>query len=186
MTCFGYESRDYSFQNCPVLDSNPFRTTISLHTKKTGSNFIVTMGNALLGGELLLSKKILVVEDSCDLRELLGKILASQGWNPILAGSGRRALVKLECETPRVILMDMRLPDMNGFELAAILKKHPVYRNIPILAATAYPGRIARQRCFAAGCDDFISKPFAISVLEARLTNLVSVEGQKTIAATGL
>ena len=144
------------------------------------------MGNALLGGELLLSKKILVVEDSCDLRELLGKILASWGWNPILAGSGRKALAKLECETARVILMDVRLPDMNGFELAAILKKHPVYRNIPILAATAYPGRIARQRCLAAGCDDFISKPFAISVLKARLANLVSVEGQKTIAATGL
>jgi CheY-like chemotaxis protein len=144
------------------------------------------MGNALLGGELLLSKKILVVEDSCHLRELLGKILASWGWDPILAESGREALDKLECQTPTVILMDMRLPDMTGFKLAAILKEHPVYRNIPILAATAYTGRAARQRCLAAGCDDFISKPFAISVLAARLTNLVSVEKPRTIAATGL
>ena len=144
------------------------------------------MGNALLGGELLLSKKILVVEDSCHLRELLGKILASRGWDPILAESGREALAKLECQTPRIILMDMRLPDISGFVLAAILKKHPVYRNIPILAATGSADDIARQRCLSAGCDDFISKPFAIAVLERRLTNLVFAETPKTIVATGL
>ena len=78
------------------------------------------MGNALLGGELLLSKKILVVEDSCHLRELLGTILASRGWDPILAESGREALAKLECQPLRVILMDMRLPDISGLALAAI------------------------------------------------------------------
>jgi CheY-like chemotaxis protein len=128
----------------------------------------------LLGGELLLSKKILVVEDSCHLRELLGKILASWGWDPILAESGREGLAKLECQTPGVILMDMRLPDISGFGLAAILKKHPVYRNIPILAATGFSDDITRQRCLSAGCDDFISKPFEISVLETRLTNLMS------------
>jgi CheY-like chemotaxis protein len=144
------------------------------------------MGNALLGGELLLSKKILVVEDSCHLRELLGKILASWGWDPILAESGREALAKLECQTPRVILMDMRLPDISGFKLAAILKKHPVYRSIPILAATGYHGRAARRRCLAAGCDDFISKPFSISALERGLTNLVSAETPKTVVATDL
>jgi putative two-component system response regulator len=75
--------------------------------------------------------------------------------------------------------MDMRLPDISGFGLAAILKKHPVYRNIPILAATGSPDDIARQRCLAAGCDDFISKPFAISVLERRLADLVPQKHQK-------
>jgi CheY-like chemotaxis protein len=131
----------------------------------------------------VLSKKILVVEDSCHLRELLGKILTSRGWDPILAESGREALAKLECQPPRIILMDMRLPDISGFALAAILKKHPVYRNIPILAATGSAGDIARQQCLSAGCDDFISKPFAISVLERRLTNLVFAETPKTIVA---
>jgi CheY-like chemotaxis protein len=131
----------------------------------------------------VLSKKILVIEDSCHLRELLGKILTSRGWDPILAESGREALAKLECQPLRVILMDMRLPDISGLALAAILKKHPVYRNIPILAATGSAGDLARQRCLSAGCDDFISKPFAISVLERRLTNLVSAETPKTIVA---
>jgi CheY-like chemotaxis protein len=133
-----------------------------------------------------LSKKILVVEDSCHLRELLEKILASRGWDPILAENGREALAELECQIPRVILMDMRLPDMSGFSLAGILKKHPVYRNIPILATTGSPDDIARQRCLSAGCDDFISKPFGISVLQRRLTNLVSAETPKPIVTTGL
>ena len=48
--------------------------------------------------------------------------------------------------------MDMRLPDISGFGLAAILKKHPVYKNIPILAATGSAGDLARQRCLSAGC----------------------------------
>lgn len=144
------------------------------------------MGNALLGGEQLMSRKILIVEDSCDLREMLGTVLTARGWNAILAESGRKALDKLERETPSVILMDMRMPDMNGFELATILKNHRVYRSIPILAATAFPDDIARQRCLSAGCDDFISKPFAIAALQTSLTNLVSVERSKTIVATDL
>jgi CheY-like chemotaxis protein len=137
------------------------------------------MGKALLGGELLMSRKILIVEDSCELREMLGTVLAARGWNPILAESGRKALDKLERETPGIILMDMRMPDMNGFELAMILKKHRVYRSIPILAATAFPDHVARERCLAAGCDDFISKPFSFAALQTSLTSLVSGERPK-------
>jgi len=127
--------RHLFFNLCPVLDSNHFRTTISLHTRKQAPTSS-SRWERLVRRRAVLSKKILVVEDSCHLRELLGKILASRGWDPILAESGREALAKLECQTPRIILMDMRLPDISGFGLAAILKKHPGYRNIPILAAT--------------------------------------------------
>jgi CheY-like chemotaxis protein len=134
------------------------------------------MGNALLGGELLMSGKILVVDDCYDLREMLEKVLTARGWDPIFAESGRIALDKLERETPGIILMDMRMPDMDGVELATILKNHPFHRNIPILAATAFPAHIARQRCLAAGCDDFISKPFSFAALQTSLTNLVARE----------
>jgi CheY-like chemotaxis protein len=137
------------------------------------------MGKALLGGELLMSRKILIVEDSCELREMLGTVLTARGWNPILAENGRKALDELERETPGIILMDMRMPDMNGFELAMILKKHRVYRSIPILAATAFPDHVARERCLAAGCDDFISKPFSFAALQTSLTSLVSGERPK-------
>jgi len=143
------------------------------------------MSKAMLGGDLLLSKKVLVVEDSCDLREMLGTVLAARGWNPTLAESGRNALDKLDRETPSVILMDMGMPDMNGYKLATIIKNHRVYRSIPILAATAFPDHIARQRCLAAGCDDFISKPFSFAALETSLANLVSPETPKTHVAIG-
>jgi CheY-like chemotaxis protein len=78
----------------------------------------------------------------------------------------------------------MRMAGMNGFEVAGILKKHPVYDKIPILAASAYPGDLARARSLAAGCDDFISKPFAISALQTRLTRLVSIASQRASKAT--
>ena len=128
-----------------------------------------------------MSRKILIVEDNCDLREMLGSVLAAHGWNPILAESGRKALDKLERETPGIILMDMRMPEMNGFELAITLKKHRVYRSIPILAATAFPDHIARRQCLAAGCDDFISKPFSFAALQARLAKLMFEETEEVI-----
>jgi CheY-like chemotaxis protein len=124
-----------------------------------------------------MSGKIMIVEDSYDLREMLGRALTARGWEPMFAESGRKALDKLERVTPGIILMDMHMPDTNGFELATILKNHRVYRSIPILAATAFPDPIARHRCLAAGCDDFISKPFSFVALQSSLTNLVSGEG---------
>lgn len=133
-----------------------------------------------------MPRKVLVVEDFGDLRMFLGKVLALLGWDAILADSGREALNQLAYDSPSVILLDMRMPEMNGFELAGILKRHPIYRNIPILAVSGYAGRLARQRCLAAGCDDFISKPFEISALGTRLTHLVSAARQKVIAVTRL
>jgi DNA-binding response OmpR family regulator len=131
-----------------------------------------------------MSRTILIVEDSCDLREILGMALAARGWAPIFAESGRKALEKLERETPRVILMDLQLPDMNGLDLARSFKTHRVYKSIPILAATAFPDHVARQRCLDAGCDAFISKPFSFGALETSLRKLVSGENANAKAAT--
>lgn len=128
----------------------------------------------MFGEEMVTPKKVLVVDDYRDLLELLGEVLTAFGWDAILARSAREALSKLEDGLPSVILLDMRMAGMNGFEVAGILKKHPVYSKIPILAASAYPGDLARGRSLTAGCDDFISKPFAISALQTRLTRLVS------------
>jgi CheY-like chemotaxis protein len=82
--------------------------------------------------------------------------------------------------------MDKGLGDMNGFELAAVLKRHPVYKRIPILGTTALPGCLVQQRCLAAGCDEFISKPFGFAALHKRLTQLVYGNRSSTTAAAGL
>jgi CheY-like chemotaxis protein len=83
------------------------------------------------------------------------------------------ALKKLEDSLPDVILTDMRMPVMNGIEL---VKAHAVYRNIPILAVSGASSRQVREECLTVGCDDFIAKPFAISVIDTALMGLVSTE----------
>ena len=128
-----------------------------------------------------MSRKVLIVEDCSDLLDLLGEALALLGWETILAESGRAAMSKLEHDLPSVVLVDMRMAAMDGVDLATTLKTHPVYKNIPILAASGYSGGLTPERCFALGCDDFISTPFALPALETRLTNLMSVERLKTI-----
>ena len=135
---------------------------------------------------MLMSRKVLIVEDCGDLLDLLGEGLALLGWETILAESGREAMNKLEHDLPSVVLLDMRMAAMDGVDLAATLKTHPVYKNIPLLAASGYSGGLTPERCFALGCDDFISTPFALPALETHLTNLLAVERLKTIRATGL
>lgn len=135
---------------------------------------------------MLMSRKILIVENCGDLLNLLGEALALLGWETILAESVREAMNKLEQDLPNVVLLDMRTPVMDGLELTATLKAHPVYKNIPILAATGGSGGLTLKRCRAAGCDDFIDNLSTLTSLEEHLTKLMSVERFKTITATGL
>jgi CheY-like chemotaxis protein len=134
----------------------------------------------------MMSKKILIVENCCDILDLLGEALVLLGWETVLAESCREAMNKLEQDLPNVVLLDMRTPVKDGFALAATLKAHPVYKNIPILAATGCSDGLTRERCLAAGCDDLIADLSALPSLETRLTNLMSAERFKAITATGL
>jgi CheY-like chemotaxis protein len=79
----------------------------------------------------------------------------------------------------------MRMAVADGVKRTRTLKANPVYKNISILAANGHSRGLTRERCLALGCDDFISKPFALPELEMRLTNILSVERLKTIKATG-
>ncbi|MDP2603599.1 MAG: response regulator [Deltaproteobacteria bacterium] len=135
---------------------------------------------------MLTSKKILIVEDCGELLNLLGEALALLGWETILAESGPEAMNKLELEydLPSVVLLDMRTPVI-GIKLAASLKAHPVYNNIPILAVSGQFRGLNRERCRAPGCDDCIPRPFEIPELETRLTKILAAERLKTIRATG-
>jgi CheY-like chemotaxis protein len=173
----------FRFGNSRHTDEH-FRQSFEPVHQSERDEWVSVNRNASCVHKLTISKKVLVVEDHADLLFILEKMLTFFGWDTVLAASAREALNKLELHLPSVILMDMRMPEMNGFELARILKAHPVYRNIPILAASAYSGRPARERCLAAGCDDFISKPFAISALQKVLTDLVSPERQNRCAGS--
>ncbi len=125
------------------------------------------------------SKTILVVDDYSDLLKLLGSALTRLGWDPALANSAAEAWERIEQNSPQVIVLDMWMEGMNGFQFAKKLKKHPVYRNIPILGTSAFAMSKADESSFRACCDDFLSKPFAISSLQQHLTALLSTVNQQ-------
>src|SRR5437870_4314496 len=95
--------------------------------------------------------KVLVVEDHPDLLKFLELVLTRRGWDVITSSSGREALDKLKYTSPRLILLDMWMPGMDGFELARFLKRCPNYRDIPILAVTGLSSFDTRDLCLEAG-----------------------------------
>jgi CheY-like chemotaxis protein len=119
------------------------------------------------------SLKILLVDDHRENLELLARHLKSLGWEVSLASNGREALAKVKTSKPNIIVLDMIMPEMDGFEVARFLKDNPDYCDIPILAATALSRPGDRDRCLAAGCNDYVTKPFTSQDLEKRLSSLL-------------
>ena len=117
-------------------------------------------------------QKILVVDDHEDILETLGHQLTEAGWQVVLAKNGKEALQKLETYRPNVIVLDMMMPEMDGFQVARSVKQNPDYKDIRIVAATTLCSRADRDRCLAAGCDDYVTKPFTLQELQRHLTHL--------------
>jgi two-component system cell cycle response regulator DivK len=102
---------------------------------------------------------ILVVEDNDDNRTLVVKVLGRQGHEVREAVSAEEALEAAAAAPPDLILMDLNLAGMSGFEAAGRIKADPRLRHIPVVALTAYAMVGDRERALAAGCDGYISKP---------------------------
>ena len=119
----------------------------------------------------LQGKRILVVEDHPLIRELLNDLLSRYGY-PSQAHSGRDALEQIEHKVPDVILLDLSLPDMNGLDVARVLRQKEKTKSIPILAMSGTP--IDKKKCLEMGCNDFILKPFSVSSLLVGLLQLIS------------
>jgi CheY-like chemotaxis protein len=102
---------------------------------------------------------ILVVDDNPMNLTLLQAMLTARGYAVRTAGGGQEALVTLEQTRPRLILMDLQMPGIDGFELTRRLKADITMREIPIIAVTAFAMSGDEARARAAGCDDYVSKP---------------------------
>ena len=125
------------------------------------------------------SKKNILADDHGGILHWLIIHFESLGWDAIPARSGREVLEKIRINRPALIVLDMEMGEVEGFEVARFLKKHPNYRRIPILAATALTSPKDRDRCYGAGCDDFIAKPFTFDDLKQHVNRLLStVNGQ--------
>ena len=108
---------------------------------------------------------VLIIDDNPQNLKLAKVILAAKGYEVKTAIDAEDALRILESFAPRLILMDLQLPHMDGFELTRRLKADPARREIVIIALTAYAMKGDDEKAFAAGCDGYMSKPIDIDAL---------------------
>jgi len=112
---------------------------------------------------------ILYVEDNVDNRTLVSRILMVEGYKLIEAVNATEALKILEATKPDLILMDINMPDMDGYTLTGKIKKMPGMKSIPVIALTANVMRGDREKSLEAGCDGYIEKPVDIDLLPEQI-----------------
>jgi len=119
---------------------------------------------------------ILLVEDDAMNREMIARYLAKDGYHVISAGDGANAVLLARKARPNLILMDMGLPILNGWQATHRLKTAPETRSIPIIALTAFAMAEDRTKCLAVGCDAFESKPVNFDRLLATMRQLLATD----------
>jgi len=115
------------------------------------------------------ARKILVVEDNQDNREMVVKVLKFNGYGVIEAVDGEEAIEKAKTQAPALILLDIYLPKMDGYEVAKRLKGDTGLKDIPVIALTAHAMKGNREQALAAGFDGYISKPIDIRELPKQI-----------------
>jgi two-component system, cell cycle response regulator DivK len=120
-------------------------------------------------GEAGMSKRILVVEDQEDNRQIVRDLLTITDYEVIEAENGEQALAAVARQRPDLILMDIQLPVMDGYEATRRIKADPALCAIPIIAVTSYALSGDEEKARAAGCDDFVPKPFSPRQLLAKI-----------------
>jgi CheY-like chemotaxis protein len=118
-------------------------------------------------------QKILIVEDNELNREVLTRRLVKAGYAVVFAVDGKQAVEKADAEKPDLVLMDMNLPVMDGFEATRILKSSHRTAGIPVIALTALVMQGDRERCLDAGCDDYEGKPVEFPSLLVKIRALI-------------
>ena len=116
--------------------------------------------------------RILLVEDNELNRDMLSRRLQRRGYDVVLAVDGQEAITTAETSKPDVILMDMDLPVLNGWEATRALRNNPGIRDIPVIALTAHALPADRERTIEAGCDAYQSKPVDFPELVSKIEQL--------------
>jgi two-component system cell cycle response regulator DivK len=123
-----------------------------------------------------MSKCILLIEDQEDNRRIVRDLLTSVGYELIEAVTGEDGVALAEQHRPDLILMDVLLPGLNGYDATRLIKAKPGLRQIPIIAVTSYALSGDDVRAMEAGCDAYISKPFSPRELLAKIREFLPVE----------
>lgn len=124
--------------------------------------------------------RVLLVEDNELNRDMLSRRLARRGYEVVLAVDGAEALSRAASDAPALILMDMGLPDLDGWEVTRRLKADPRTAAIAVIALTAHAMAQDRENALAAGCDDFDTKPVEIERLVAKIEAVLERSGHRS------
>jgi CheY-like chemotaxis protein len=116
---------------------------------------------------------VLVVDDEASSREPLVFMLQGEGYRTATASNGRAALASIARQAPDLVLLDVTMPGMDGYELATLLKANPTTASIPIVMVTGFTGRAARVVGLNAGAEDILSKPVDAAELSLKVRNLL-------------
>ncbi|GAC1641748.1 MAG: response regulator [Ktedonobacteraceae bacterium] len=125
------------------------------------------------------NKKILIVDDSEDMRTLLGQVLEDEGYTLFFAEDGNMAVSQAVAYQPNIILMDMSLPGITGWEAVEQLRQKPEFQHTPIIAVTAYVTKADEERAKEVGCDAHLGKPFDILEVVDTIDTLLQQEWKR-------
>ena len=108
-----------------------------------------------------MTKRILVVEDQEDLRGILRDLLTGSGYDVAEAADGREGVAKAKSHRPDLILMDIQLPVIDGYEATRQIKADPNFKTTPIIAISSFAMKGDEEKARAAGCDTYVTKPYS-------------------------
>ena len=120
-----------------------------------------------------MKKRILVVEDQEDARRIMHDLLTRAGFDLIEAENGEAAVASAQASHPDLILMDIQLPILDGYEATRRIKANPDLKSIPIIVVTSYALSGDEDKARLAGCDDYVAKPFSPRQLLAKIKEYV-------------
>ncbi len=121
-----------------------------------------------------MKKKILIVEDDSDLVYVLQRLVGLLGYDTIVAKTGKEAVKIATSKLPDLIILDIMIPEMNGFEVPREIRANKETQGIPIIAVTALTAYKDKQQCFQSGCTDYIPKPFIPTKLASCIEKLLN------------
>jgi CheY-like chemotaxis protein len=122
--------------------------------------------------------KVLLVEDNVENRDALSRRLQRRGYEVVIATDGKQGLAMAHAEAPDVILLDISLPEMDGWEVAQTLEASEATRDIPVIALTAHAMAGDREKALVSGCDEYHTKPVQFPQLLGQINALLRKGGE--------
>lgn len=130
-----------------------------------------------------MANSILIVDDQADLATMMAEVLNDAGYATRITDNGRAALAEVQANPPDLLVLDVNMPELDGFEVAAMLKADPATATIPIIMVSANDGRGSRLIGLESGAEDYLGKPVDPAELIAKIRNLLLLRDRAAHAA---